>query len=81
MEESLDKKGFELDPNEPYNTVYFEEDVKEFIKEILDEIKVTEENIAKGISNPIICIRATLLRNNFNKLQRIIKEKAGSLAE
>lgn len=38
-EKTLSEKGFELDPNvREYNTAYFEEDVKQCFKRILNEI-------------------------------------------
>ena len=64
---TLSEKGFEIDPNSPdYNTAYYEEDVKEFIKEILDEIGelgFQEQN--------------QIYRDALIDVKKIVKQKAG----
>ncbi len=75
-QKTLSQKGFELDPNSlNYNTAYYKEDVKQFIKEILDEIEATKENIAEGVDN--YGYDGVVVRNNFDVLKQIIKQKAG----
>ena len=66
MRKTLSEKGFEIDPNSPnYNTAYYEEDVKEFIKEILDEIDKKDYH-----DIPELTI-------NISDVKQIIKQKAG----
>ena len=84
-QKTLSEKGFEIDPNSPnYNTAYYEEDVKEFIKEILDEIdnlinKIDEAHSRSSIKD-VRSGRSSMLvmfHNELCELKQIIKEKSG----
>jgi len=86
-QKTLSEKGFELDPNSPnYNTAYYEEDVKEFIKEILDEIDdccgkiIKQEEIKEfGITKESYEDAVIRWKNSRlgKKIKQIIKQKAG----
>ena len=88
-QKTLSEKGFEIDPNSPdYNTAYYEEDVKEFIKEILDEIEKhidnkkelklvykMHEDMGEYGRGYVDCYKQT--NDVFKEIKQIIKEKAG----
>jgi len=76
-EKTLSEKGFELDPNSrDYNTAYYEEDVKQCFKEILDSdlscIKLND--LPQDILD---LINERNVKVSYMVDREIIKQKAG----
>ena len=71
-EKTLSEKTHQFEDLEEW--VYLK-DVKQFIKEILNEVEATKENIVEGVNN--YDYNGIAVRNNFNILKKIIKQKSG----